>query len=77
MLGISLISFNIKPTKLFLKSSYFVSNALNMPVKVKLNGNEQWLRPQTDWVILLKSPKDFKLEVDQDFYVNVEKSNDK
>jgi aminopeptidase N len=44
----------------------------NMPVKVKLNGNEQWLRPQTDWVILLKSPKDFKLEVDQDFYVNVE-----
>lgn len=44
----------------------------NMPVKVKLNGKEQWLRPQTDWVILLKSPKDFKLQVDQDFYVNVE-----
>ena len=47
-------------------------SGFNMPVKVKLNGNEQWLRPQTDWVILLKSPKDFKLEVDQDFYVEVE-----
>jgi aminopeptidase N len=43
----------------------------NMPVKVTINGKEQWLRPQAEWVIILKTPKDLKLEVDKDFYVNV------
>ena len=43
----------------------------NMPVKVTLSGKEQWLKPQTDWIIMLKTPKDLKLEVDKDFYVNV------
>ena len=43
----------------------------DMPVKVTLNGKEKWLKPQTDWIILLKTPKDLKLEVDKDFYVNV------
>ena len=46
----------------------------NMPVKVTINGKEQWLKPQTDWIIMLKMPKDLKLEVDKDFYVNVLKS---
>lgn len=46
----------------------------NMPVKVTLNGKEQWLTPQTDWIIMLKTPKDLKLEVDKDFYVEVMKS---
>jgi aminopeptidase N len=45
----------------------------NMPVKVTLNGKEQWLKPQTDWIIMLKTPKDAKLEVDKDFYVKVTK----
>ncbi len=47
----------------------------NMPVKVTLNGKEQWLKPQAEWIIMLKTPKDLKLEVDKDFYVNVVKSN--
>jgi len=46
----------------------------NMPVKVTVNGKEQWLKPQAEWIIMLKSPKDLKLEVDKDFYVNVVKS---
>ena len=46
----------------------------NMPVKVKVNGKEQWLKPQAEWIIMLKTPKDLKLEVDKDFYVNVVES---
>nr|WP_315149344.1 M1 family metallopeptidase [uncultured Flavobacterium sp.] len=47
----------------------------NMPVKVTVNGKEQWIKPQAEWIIMLKTPKDLKLEVDKDFYVNVEKRN--
>jgi aminopeptidase N len=43
----------------------------DMPVKVTVNGKEQWLKPQTEWIIMLKTPKDLKLEVDKNFYVNV------
>ena len=46
----------------------------NIPVKVTLNGKEQWLKPQTEWIIMLKTPIDLKLEVDKDFYVNFLKS---
>lgn len=45
----------------------------NMPVKVILNGKEKWLKPQAEWIIMLKTPKDLKLEVDKDFYVEVVK----
>ena len=43
----------------------------NMPLKVTVNGKQQWLKPQAEWIIMLKTPKDLKLEVDKDFYVNV------
>ncbi|MCI4442178.1 MAG: M1 family metallopeptidase [Lentimicrobium sp.] len=46
----------------------------NIPVKVTLNGKEQWLKPQTEWSNLPQTAKDLKLEVDKDFYVNVVKS---
>lgn len=46
----------------------------DMPVKVTLNGKEKWLKPQAEWIIMLKAPKDLKLEVDENFYVNVVKS---
>ncbi|TRX29671.1 M1 family metallopeptidase [Flavobacterium franklandianum] len=46
----------------------------NIPVKVNINGKEQWLKPQAEWIIMLKTPKDLKLEVDKDFYVNAIKS---
>ncbi|TRX16761.1 M1 family metallopeptidase [Flavobacterium franklandianum] len=46
----------------------------NIPVKVNINGKEQWLKPQAEWIIMLKTPKDLKLEVNKDFYVNVIKS---
>jgi aminopeptidase N len=46
----------------------------NIPLKVTINGKEKWLKPQAEWIIMLQTPKDLKLEVDKDFYVNVEKS---
>lgn len=49
----------------------------DMPLKVTLNGKERWLTPQTDWIVMLKTPKDLKLEVDENFYVEVVKSTEK
>ena len=46
----------------------------NMPVKVTLNRKEKWLKPQAEWTNLSKKVKDLKLEVDENFYVNVVKS---
>jgi aminopeptidase N len=46
----------------------------NMPVKVTLNGKEQWLKPQVEWTNLPQISKNLKLEVDKDFYLNVVKS---
>lgn len=45
-----------------------------IPVKVTLNGKEQWLNPQVEWTILPQTVKELKVEVDKDFYVNVLKS---
>ena len=49
----------------------------DMLLKVNVNGKEQWLKPQAEWVIMLKTPKDLKLEVDKDFYVNVVENSKK
>lgn len=49
-------------------------SGFNMPIKVTLNGKEKWLNPQTEWIVMLKTPVDLKLVVDKDFYVNVGKS---
>jgi aminopeptidase N len=45
----------------------------SIPVKVTLNGKEQWLKPQGEWTNL-PTTKDLKVEVDKDFYVNVLRS---
>jgi len=45
--------------------------SFNMPLKIKLNGKDQWLKPQTKWTTLTQTAKILKLEVDKDFYVNV------
>ena len=44
----------------------------NIPVKVTLDGKEQWLKPKAEWTNLLQTGK--VLEVDKDFYVNVVES---
>ena len=46
----------------------------NMPVKVTLNGKEQWLKPQVEWTILPQMSKNLKVGVDKDFYVELLKS---
>jgi aminopeptidase N len=42
-----------------------------IPVKVTLNGKEQWLNPQVEWTNLPQTAKDLKVEVNKDFYVDV------
>lgn len=46
-------------------------SAFNMPIKVTLNGKQQWLKPQAEWTNLRQKTKDLKVEVDKDFYINV------
>lgn len=43
----------------------------NMPVKVSVNGKEQWIKPQAEWTNLPQKSNFLKLEVYNDFYVNV------
>jgi aminopeptidase N len=51
-------------------------SGFNIPVKVTLNGKEQWLKPQAEWTNLPQTAKDLKVEVDKDFYVNILKSKE-
>jgi aminopeptidase N len=46
----------------------------NMPVKVTLNGKEQWLNPKVEWTKLPQMSKNLKVGVDKDFYVELLKS---
>jgi aminopeptidase N len=41
----------------------------DMPVKVKINGVETWLKPTTEWQSIKTDNEDRKLEVDKNFYV--------
>ena len=59
------------------KLSYRWTNCVpgfNMPVKVTLNGKEQWLKPKVEWTILPQMSKNLKVGVDKDFYVELLKS---
>ncbi|MNQ74152.1 Aminopeptidase N [compost metagenome] len=41
----------------------------DMPVKVKINGEETWLKPTTEWQSVKTTNENRTLEVDKDFYV--------
>ena len=59
------------------KLSYRWTNCVpgfNMPVKVTLNGKEQWLKPQVEWTKLPQMIKNLKVGLDKDFYVELLKS---
>ena len=59
------------------KLSYRWTNCVpgfNMPVKVTLNGKEQWLNPKVEWTKLPQMSKNLKVGVDKDFYVELLKS---
>lgn len=64
--------YKFKDNKLEYRWTNCVSG-FNMPIKVTLNGKEQWLKPIVEWTILPQTEKVSNLEVDKDFYVNVEK----
>ncbi len=51
-------------------------SGFNMPIKVSLNGKEQWLKPQTEWTNFSQTAKDLKVDVDTNFYVNVVKNKE-
>lgn len=46
-----------------------VVEGFDMPVKVYLNGEEQWLEPTTDWKEIKKVKAGTKLTIDPNFYV--------
>ncbi|MBX0331918.1 M1 family metallopeptidase [Pontibacter sp. HSC-14F20] len=46
-----------------------VVEGFDMPVKVYLNGQEQWLEPTTDWKEIKKVKAGTKLTIDPNFYV--------
>ncbi|AKD05164.1 M1 family metallopeptidase [Pontibacter korlensis] len=48
-------------------------DTFNMPVKVYINGKEQWLEPTTQWQELKDVKKNAKLTVDPNFYVTEQK----
>ncbi|PKV75216.1 M1 family metallopeptidase [Pontibacter ramchanderi] len=59
------------------KLTYRWANAVDgfdMPVKVYLNGEEQWLEPTTDWKEIKKVKAGTKLTIDPNFYVQEKKS---
>lgn len=64
--------YKFKDNKLEYRWTNCVSG-FNMPIKVTLNGKEQWLKPIVEWTILPQTAKVSNMEVDKDFYVNVEK----
>ncbi|MFV5703210.1 M1 family metallopeptidase [Flavobacterium sp. XS2P12] len=41
----------------------------NMPVKVRLNGKEELLQPETEWKSIPVNTENSKLEIDKNFYV--------
>jgi aminopeptidase N len=62
--------YKVQDNNLTYRWAYCVPG-FNIPVKVTLNGKEQWLKPQVEWTVLPQTTKDLKVEVDKDFYVNV------
>ena len=60
--------------------SYRWTNAtesFNMPLKIILNGEEQWITPKTEWQVKAVESDKVQLEVDRNFYVPVFFSNSK
>jgi len=70
---IPIFEYNFKDNKLEYRWTNCVP-CFNMPVKVTLNGKEQWLKPQAEWTNLPQTAKSLNVEVDNNFYVNVVKS---
>ncbi|MFA8341489.1 MAG: M1 family metallopeptidase [Rhodothermaceae bacterium] len=41
----------------------------NMPVRIFINGNEQWLNPASDWKVIKVLDSGVEIKVDENFYV--------
>ncbi|NDP28742.1 MAG: M1 family metallopeptidase [Flavobacterium sp.] len=65
--------YKFKNNILFYRWTNCVSG-FNIPIKVTLNGKEQWLKPQAEWSNLPQTAKELKVEVDKDFYVLAKKN---
>ena len=48
-------------------------DAFDMPVQVRINGNDQWLFPKSDWETWTSESKITSFKVDQDFYIEINK----
>ena len=68
------LEYKFKNNKLKYRWTNCISG-FNMPVKVLLNGKEQWLKPLVEWSNLTQTAKKMKVQVDKDFDVNEKKIN--
>lgn len=68
--NIPTLEYYFKDTTLFYRWTNCVAE-FNMPIKVKLNGVEKWLKPVADWASIPQVLKNSKFMVDDNFYVDV------
>ncbi|GHA55244.1 M1 family metallopeptidase [Pontibacter akesuensis] len=66
------LQYKINGKELQYRWANTVSN-FDMPVKVTVDGREQWLEPTTTWKELKTAKKNPKVEVDKNFYVTAQK----
>jgi hypothetical protein len=45
------------------------AEGFNMPIKIFINGKEQWLKPTVEWASNPISVENPKLKIDPNFYV--------
>jgi aminopeptidase N len=66
--------YKFEDNKMFYRWTNCVSGFI-IPLKVTLNGKDQWLKPREEWSTMSITSKNIKVEVNQDFYVKSIKTN--
>ena len=68
--NIPTLEYYFNDTTLFYRWTNCIAS-FNMPIKVKINGVEKWLKPIKDWGSLSQLDKNSKFIVDENFYIDV------
>ena len=73
--NIPTLEYYFNDTTLFYRWTNCIAS-FNMPIKVKINGVEKWLKPIKDWGSLSQLDKNSKFIVDENFYIDVKMGQD-
>lgn len=73
--NIPTLEYYFNDTTLFYRWTNCIAS-FNMPIKVKINGVEKWLKPIKDWGSLSQLDKNSKFIVDENFYIDVKMGKD-